>query len=54
MTTAVDHARHVGVMYPASLNQPNIELRINYFCDLGDFVAVHVVVPNPVLQPKSK
>lgn len=49
MITGVDHARNVGLYYPASLDQPEIEVRMNYFCDIGDFVAVHVVVPNPLL-----
>ena len=49
MITGVDHARNVGLYYPASLEQPEIEVRMNYFCDIGDFVAVHVVVPNPLV-----
>src|SRR5262245_50019173 len=54
MTTGVENARKIGLFYPASLDQPEIEVRVNYFCDVGDFVAVHVVVPNPLLAPKPK
>jgi hypothetical protein len=54
MITGVDHARNVGLYYPASLDQPEIEVRMNYSCDIGDFVAVHIVVPNPLLLPKRK
>jgi hypothetical protein len=54
MTTGVDHARNLGVYYPVSGDQKEIEVRMNYFCDIGDFVAVHVVVPNPSLLTNRK
>jgi len=54
MTTGVENARKIGLFYPASFDQSEIEVRVNYFCDVGDFVAVHVVVPNPLLGAKPK
>jgi hypothetical protein len=54
MITVVPHAQKIGLYYPASLDQPEIEVRVNYSCDIGDFVAVHVVVPNPLLVAKPK
>jgi hypothetical protein len=54
MITGVDNARNIGVFFPVTLDQPEIEVRMNYDCDIGDFVAVHVVVPNPLLVPKQK
>jgi len=52
MITGVEHASKIGLFYPASLDQPEIEVRVNYYCELGDSVAVHIVVPNPLLLPK--
>jgi hypothetical protein len=54
MITVVNHARNIGLFYPASLDQADIEVRMNYSCDIGDFVAVHVVVPNPLLLKKEQ
>ena len=48
-TSRARNARKIGLSYPACLSQPEIEVRVNYECDVGNFVAVHVVVPNPVL-----
>ncbi len=53
MTTQVPYAHNIGLYYPASLQQEEIEIRVNYFCDVGNFVAVHVVVPNPLLIRKA-
>jgi hypothetical protein len=52
MVTSVDHAHNIGLFFPATLTQPEIEVRVNYSCDIGDFVAVHVVVPNPLAVAK--
>jgi hypothetical protein len=49
MTTSVRNAQNIGMYYPATPDQREIEVRMNYFCDVGDFVAVHVVVLNPLL-----
>ena len=54
MTTAVANALNLGVFYPATPDQEEIEVRVNYFCDIADFVAVHVVVPNPLLVLRRK
>jgi hypothetical protein len=54
MTTGVQNARNIGLFYPASLDQPEIEVRMNYSCDVGGHVAVHLVVPNPSLVTKPK
>jgi hypothetical protein len=54
MTTGVRNAHNVGVFYPVTPDQNEIEVRMNYFCDIGDFVAVHVVVPNPLLVSTKK
>jgi hypothetical protein len=53
MITGVNNARNVGLFFPASLNQSKIEVRMNYLYDTGDFTAVHLVVPNPLLLPKG-
>jgi hypothetical protein len=53
MVTVVDHARGIGLFYPATLSQREIEVRVNYSNDFGDaFVAVHLAVPNPLLIEK--
>jgi hypothetical protein len=55
MVTGVDHARNIGLYYPVTLSQPEVEVRVNYFNDFGDdFVAVHVVVPNPLLVKNGR
>ena len=54
MITQVENAHKIGVYYPATPDQKEIEVRVNYFCDIGDFVAVHVIVPNPLLIPNQK
>lgn len=54
MLTQVENADKIGIFYPATTDQKEIEVRVNYFCDIGDFVAVHVIVPNPLLTSKQK
>ena len=54
MITGVQNARKIGLYYPASLDQPEIEVRVNYDCDICGFVAVHVVVPNPLACRKGE
>ena len=49
MTTGVEHAYNIGLFFPETLSQREIEVRVNYGCDIGDSVAVHVVVPNPLV-----
>ena len=54
MVTGVDYAHGIGLFFPVTHSQPDIEVRVNYHCELGgDFVAVHVVVPNPLLVPEE-
>jgi hypothetical protein len=53
MVTGVEHAHGIGLYYPATLSQPEVEVRVNYSNDFGDDgVAVHVVAPNPLLIAK--
>jgi len=55
MITGVEHARKIGLYCPATLNQSEVEVRVNYFNDFGDdFVAVHIVSPNPLLVEKNR
>ena len=35
MITGVEATPKIGLFYPASLNQPEIEVRANYYCELG-------------------
>ena len=52
--TGVPNAHKIGVFFPVSLDQAEIEVRMNYHCDVGDFVAVHVVVASPLHESKRK
>jgi len=54
MVTRVENAHNIGLYYPATPDQKEIEVRVNYFCDVGDFVAVQVIVPNPLVVTKQK
>ena len=55
MVTGVDGAHSIGLYFPVTLSQPEVELRVNYHNDFGDdFVAVHVVAPNPLLVEKKR
>jgi hypothetical protein len=49
MTTGVPNAEGVGFSYPKSADQPSVEVRMNYKCDAFGYIAIHVVVPNPLV-----
>lgn len=53
LITAVNHLANVDLIYPASLDQSEIELHVNVFSQTEDFVAIHIVVPNPLLLTKD-
>jgi hypothetical protein len=54
MITGVRYARGIGLFYPKSISQPDVEVRVNYRCEVGgDSVHIHVVVPNPLWVPKE-
>jgi hypothetical protein len=52
MITGVEATPKIGLFYPASLKQPEIEVRANYYCELGHSVAVQLVVLNPLVSPR--
>lgn len=54
MVTAVPNARNIGFYYPASPEQPTVEVRVNHDCDAFGHIAVHVVVPNPLVIAKQQ
>ena len=56
MITGVPNARLIGLFYPKTSDQEEVEVRMNYDCDLCGFIAVHVIVPNPlrVAQPGAE
>lgn len=54
MVTGVPNAQHIGFYYPASSDQPTVEVRMNYDCDAFGHIAVHVVVPNPLVIAKQQ
>jgi hypothetical protein len=55
MITRIKNAHGIGLFFPATPSQPEVEVRVNYSNDFGDDgVAVHVVVPNPLLAKKRK
>jgi len=50
MITGVRYAHGIGLFFPTNISQPDIQVRVNYSCELGgDSVHIHVVVPNPLL-----
>lgn len=49
MVTGVPNAEGVGFYYPKSADQPSVEVRMNYRCDAFGHIAIHVVVPNPLV-----
>ncbi|GEP45782.1 hypothetical protein BGE01nite_50730 [Brevifollis gellanilyticus] len=49
MITGVPNAQKIGLFFPAKLDQPEVEVRMNYSCDVCGFIAVHLIVPNPLL-----
>ena len=55
MITGLPNAYGVGLFFPADLAQSDVELRINYRCELGDgFVAIHVIAPNPLILKQNE
>lgn len=44
----------IGIYFPQSVNQSKIELRMNYSCELGRSLAIHVVVDNPLLSERPE
>ena len=55
MITGVPNAEKIGLYYPKTLDQPEVEVRMNYSCDVCGFIAVHLIVPNPlVVAPKNQ
>lgn len=54
MVTAVRYAHGIGLFFPETSTQPDIQVRVNYRCEMGgDSVHIHVVVPNPLLVPEE-
>ncbi len=53
MITGVQNARNIGLFFPLTLEQPEIEVRMNYSFANDDFIAVHLVVPNPWVLGKE-
>ena len=49
MITGVPNAEKIGLYYPQTLDQPEVEVRMNYSCDVCGYIAVHLIVPNPLL-----
>jgi hypothetical protein len=54
MVTGVPNARGVGFFYPATSDQPSVEVRMNYDCDAFGHIAVHLVVPNPLVMVEEQ
>jgi hypothetical protein len=54
MVTGVPNARGIGFFYPASPNQPTVEVRMNYDCDAFGHIAIHLVVPNPLVSVEEQ
>lgn len=54
MVTGVPNARQIGFFYPASPDQPTVEVRVNHDCDAFGHIAVHLVVPNPLVIAKQQ
>lgn len=54
MVTGVPNARQIGFYYPASSDQPSVEVRVNYRCDVFGHIAVHLVVPNPLVLAQEQ
>lgn len=54
MVTGVPNAHNIGFFYPASPDQPTVELRVNHDCDAFGHIAIHLVVPNPLVIAKQK
>lgn len=51
--TDVRNAHNIGLAYPATPTQSLIWVRVNYFCEMGDSVAIHLVVPNPLVETRK-
>lgn len=54
MVTGVPNARQIGFYYPASSDQPSVEVRVNHRCDVFGHIAVHLVAPNPLVLAQQQ
>jgi hypothetical protein len=54
MVTGVPNARRIGFYYPASADQASVEVRVNHSCDVFGHIAVHLVVPNPLVLAQEQ
>ena len=54
MVTGTSNTHYsVGVFYPATREQAEIEVRMNFRCDICRGVSLHLIVPNPLLEKSS-